>query len=51
MAPKPRHGDILLAIRPAPHGDVRLVWSVLKGLCAAVILVVLVFIVAGAGGL
>ena len=50
MASKPRYGEILLAVRPAPHGDVRLVWSVLKGLCTAVMLVALVFVVVGAGG-
>jgi hypothetical protein len=49
-APKPRYGEIFLAVRPAPDSDFRLAWSVLKGLGAAVILIALVFIVVGAGG-
>ena len=49
-APKPRYGEILLAVRPAPDGDFRLAWSVLKGLGAAVILIMLIFIIVGAGG-
>jgi hypothetical protein len=50
MAPKPRYGEIFLAVRPALNGDFRLAWSVLKGLGAAVLLIALVFVIVGTGG-
>ena len=48
--PKPRYGEIFLAVRPALDSDLRLAWSILKGLGASVMLVALVFVIVGAGG-